>query len=137
VQPARSPWRSVGLWLSALLVGYMLVNAVRAIVSPISFASSFGIPLNNPSDDAFVLVYATRALFLGLFGLALFLRRSYASLALFALVATVMPIGDALLVALRGGELAIVVRHSLTAGVVLLAWFLTQRWVRRSVAPHE
>lgn len=127
-----SPWRSVGLWMSALLVAYLLWNAVRATLSPTDFAATFGIPLENPGDDAFVLVYAIRTLFLGLFGLALFLRRSYAILALFLLIATVIPIGDALLVWQRGGEAAIITRHIVITGVVLLTWFLTSRWVRRA-----
>jgi hypothetical protein len=79
-----------------------------------------------------VLVYAIRTFFIGLLGLAMFLRRSYTSLALFLLVATVMPIGDALLVWQRGGEPATIARHSVVAAVVLLTWFLTQRWVRRA-----
>jgi len=127
-----SPWRSVGLWISALLIGYMLFNAVRATLNPTAFAASFGIPLTNPGDDAFVLVYAIRALFLGLFGLALFVRRRYASLSLFLLVATVIPVGDALLVAQRGGEPTVVARHVAIAGIVLLTWFLTHRWVQRA-----
>jgi hypothetical protein len=130
----RSPWRSVGLWMSALLVAYMLLNAVRATADPASFAAYFGIPLNNPSDDAFVLVYAIRTLFLGLFGLALFVRRSYTTLALFLLVATVIPIGDALLVWQRGSEASVMARHIAIAGFVLLTWLLTSRWVRRASA---
>ncbi len=135
VQAAPSPWRSVGLWMSGLLIAYLFFNVVRAVASPASFATSFGTPLDNPGDDAFVLVYAIRTLFLGLFGLALFLRRSYASLALFLLVATVMPIGDALLVWQRGGEPAIIARHIVITGIVLLTWFLTSRWVRRASIP--
>lgn len=135
VQVARSPWRSVGLWMSGLLIVYLFFNVVRAVADPAGFAAAFGTPLDNPGDDAFVLVYAIRTLFLGLFGLALFLRRSYATLAIFLLVATVMPIGDALLVWQRGGEPATIARHVVITGIVLLTWFLTSRWVRRAFAP--
>lgn len=135
VQTDASPWRSVGLWMSALLIGYLFFNVVRAVANPAGFAAAFGTPLDNPGDNAFVLVYAIRTLFLGLFGLALFLRRNYASLALFLLVATVMPIGDALLVWQRGGEPAIIARHIVITGIVLLTWFLTSRWVRRTSTP--
>jgi hypothetical protein len=134
VQTAPSPWRSVGLWMSALLIAYLFFNVLRAVANPAGFATSFGIPLDNPSDNAFVLVYAIRTLFLSLFGLALFLRRSYGSLALFLLVATVMPVGDALLVWQRGGEPATIARHVVITGIVLLTWFLTSRWVRRASA---
>jgi hypothetical protein len=120
--------------MSGLLIAYLFFNVVRATANPAGFAAFFGIPLNNPGDDAFVLVYAIRTLFLGLFGLALFLRRNYGTLALFLLVATVMPIGDALLVWQRGGEPAIIARHIVIIAIVLLAWFLTSRWVRRTSA---
>lgn len=130
-QSAASPWRSVGLWMSALLIAYLFFNVLRATADPAGFAAAFGVPLANPGDDAFVLVYAIRTLFLGLFGLALLLRRSYAALTLFLLVATVMPIGDALLVWQRGGEPATIARHIVITGIVLLTWFLTRRWVRR------
>jgi hypothetical protein len=133
-QTTRSPWRSVGLWMTALLVAYLFFNVARAIANPAGFAAYFGIPLDNPGDDAFVLVYAIRTLFLGLFGLALLLRRSYASLALYLLVATVMPIGDALLVWQRGGEPSIIARHIAITGIILLTWFLTNRWVQRALA---
>lgn len=135
VQRAGSPWRSVGLWMSALLVAYLFFNVLRATADPAGFAASFGIPLANPSDDAFVLVYAIRTLFLGLFGLALLVRRSYTALALFLLVATVIPIGDALLVWQRGGDPATIARHIAITGIILLTWFLTSRWVRRASAP--
>jgi hypothetical protein len=133
-QAAPSPWRSAGLWMSALLIAYLFFNVLRAIANPTGFAATFGVPLDNPRDDAFVLVYAIRTLFLGLFGLALLGRRSYATLALFLLVATVMPLGDALLVWQRGGEPATIARHIVIAGLVLLTWFLTSRWVRRASA---
>lgn len=129
-----SPWRSIGLWMSALLVGYLLFNAVRATADPVAFAVSFGIPLGNQQDDAFILVYAIRTLFLGLFGLVLLLRRNYATLVLFLFVATVIPLGDALLVWQRGGEPSVIARHSVITGVVLLTWFLTNRWVRKAAA---
>jgi len=131
---ALSPWRAAGLWMSGLLIAYLLFNVVRAIANPVGFAASFGTPLANPGDDAFVLVYAIRTLFIALFGLALLVRRNYATLALFLLIATVMPIGDALLVWQRGGEPATIVRHVVITGIVLLTWFLTNRWVRRTAA---
>lgn len=66
--------------------------------------------------------------------LALSGLRFNATLALFLLVATVMPVGDALLVWQRGGEPATLVRHIAITAIVLLTWFLTSRWVRRASA---
>lgn len=129
-----APWRSIGLWMSAIVIGYILFNAVRAAFTPVAFAAYFGVSLESPGDDAFVRVYAIRALFLGVFGLTLLLRRSYAVLALFTLVATLMPIGDALLVAGSGGAAATVARHALIAVFLLLTWYFTRRWAQRLAA---
>ena len=74
-------------------------------------------------------MYAIRALFLGLFGLALLARRDYKGLALYSLVGSVMPIGDAILVAVQGGGTAIIIRHVLTACFLVATWFFMRRWV--------
>lgn len=123
----RVAWRSVGLWMSIVLIGYILFNAVRSALDPMAFATYYGLPLNSTDNNAFVFVYSIRALFLGLFGLALLLRRNYAALALFVLVGSIMPIGDAILVALRGGGVTIVLRHGLIAGFLLLTWYFVRR----------
>ncbi|MDX2139101.1 MAG: DUF4267 domain-containing protein [Chloroflexota bacterium] len=128
-QPAnRSPWRSAGVWLALVLVIYMLFNAARAVTNPLDFAASYGTPLAEGSSTAFVLVYAIRALFLALFGLALIVTMQWRALAWFALVAVVMPAGDALLVALQGGAISIVVRHALTAVLLFVTWLFLVRW---------
>jgi Domain of unknown function (DUF4267) len=131
---ALSPWRSVGIWMSAILIGYILFNALRSTLDPVSFAAYYGLPLGGDDTNAFVFVYAIRALFLGLFGLALVVSRSYRALALFALVGAVMPIGDAILVAATGGGTGTVIRHSLTAVFLLLTGYFVQRWARRAAA---
>jgi hypothetical protein len=111
-----------------ILIGYILFNAVRSVLNPVEFASYYGLPLANPDNDAFVFVYAIRALFLGLFGLGLLIRKQYGALALYALFGSVMPLGDALLVGVEGGGTAIIIRHLLTAGFLLMTWFFMQRW---------
>lgn len=126
-----SPWRSAGVWMIVILIGYILFNAVRATLGPVDFANYYGLPLDADESSAFVLVYAIRALFLGLFGLALLSRRDFKALALYALVGAVMPLGDAGLVLLEGGPTATVIRHLLTAGFLILTWFLLRRWTLR------
>jgi hypothetical protein len=120
-------WRSVGILMVVVLIVYILFNAVRATLSPIEFAQYYGLPLDG-ENTAFVFVYAIRALFLGFFGLALLIRKQYAALGLYALVGSVMPIGDAILVSLEGGSTGTVIRHILTAGFLLLTWYFVQRW---------
>lgn len=125
-----SPWRSVGVWMTIFLIVYILFNAVRSVLNPADFAVSFGLPLTSVGGSGFVFVYAIRALFLGLFGIALLVRRNYSGLALFVLVASVMPIGDATLVSLAGGPTGTVIRHIVTAGFLLLTWFFIRRWMQ-------
>lgn len=129
-----SPWRSIGIWMSAILIGYTLFNALRSTLDPAGFASYYGLPLGGDDSNAFVLVYAIRALFLGLFGLALLVSRSYRALAIFVLVGSVMPIGDAILVASRGGGPGTILRHSLIALFLLLTGYFMQRWAKRAAA---
>jgi hypothetical protein len=119
--------------MAAVLVVYILFNALRAVQNPSDFANFYGLTLGE-SSSAFVVVYAIRALFLGLFGLVLMIRMKWDALALFVLVAVVMPLGDALLVAQQGGAPSIVIRHGLTAGFLLLTWFFLNRWNRAATS---
>jgi Domain of unknown function (DUF4267) len=125
-------WRSVGVWLAVILIGYLFFNVLRATLNPHDFAVYYGLPLSDPANDAFVYVYALRTLFLGLFGVALLVGRNFKTLALYILIAVVMPIGDAMLVTFKGASLDTIIRHVLVVGVVLLTWFLLRRWVRAS-----
>lgn len=129
-----TPWRSAGFWMAVVLVVYILFNAVRAASNPAQFATYYGLSLTQPDNHAFVFVYAIRALFLGLFGLALLLRRQYPALAIYALVGVVMPLGDALLVAATGGPTATVIRHLLTAVFLFATWFFLRRWTLSNAA---
>jgi hypothetical protein len=130
-----SPFRSIGIWMSLFLIVYMLYNVVRSALNPTDFISSFGFPPATVSTTTFVLVYSIRALFLGLFGLVLLLRRNFQALSLFVLVGTVMPLGDAALVAGTGAPFPTILRHLLIAGFLLLTWFFLRRWIQ--VQPVE
>lgn len=138
VLPSRiSPWRSAGLWLTVLLLTYILFSSVRAATDPAAFAASFGLPLGDSGDSSFVLVYAVRALFLGILGLTLLVRRQYSSLATFILVATIMPIGDALLVIRNGAGPATIALHGSVGLILLLTWYLLQRWIGQAAVRQE
>jgi hypothetical protein len=127
-----APWRSLGIWMVVALIVYILFSALRALRDPVAFAAGFGLPLANPNNNGFVYVYSIRAVFLGLLGLALLVRRNYSALTLFVLVATVIPIGDAVLVAFNGG--GTLIRNVLTAGFLLLTWFFMRRWSQQASA---
>jgi Domain of unknown function (DUF4267) len=122
--------RSPGFWLALLMVLSQWINALRAFHDPVAFARYLGLPLIDPLDIGFVSVYGLRALFMGLFAAVLIYTRQIRALSLMALIAVVMPVGDALLVAQAGAPAATIVRHAVIAAIVLAAWFFLRRWHR-------
>jgi hypothetical protein len=128
-----NPWRSVGPWMAALLALSQLVNAARAVLDPGGFAAFLGLPLATPADGGFVLVYALRAAFLGLFALLLIFQRRFVVLKWFALLAVVMPAGDFLLTLQAGAPTATVARHAAYVAYILV----TVGFLHRLTAPRR
>jgi hypothetical protein len=127
-----NPWRSVGVWMAALLALSQLVNAIRAVLDPTSFASYFGLPLAAQADAGLVHVYALRATFLGLFALFLIARRELMVLKWFALLAVLIPLGDLVLTYGAGAPPATVVRHAGYVVFILVTAGLLHRLTSRS-----
>lgn len=128
--PSRiSPWRSAGVWMSVLIAAMMVLNTVRAASDPVAFASYFGLPGAADASPAFVLVYASRALFLAVITAILIAKYQWRALMWFALAAIVMPVSDALQVALAHGPSAIVARHIAIAVYLGITAFLLHRLV--------
>ena len=127
-----NPWRSVGVWMAALLALSQLVNAIRAVLDPASFASYFGLPLAAQADAGLLYVYALRATFLGLFALFLIARRELVVLKWFALLAVLMPLGDLILTYSAGAPLSTVARHAGYVVFILVAAGLLHRLTWRS-----
>jgi hypothetical protein len=113
---------NVGLAMALVTILYSFFNAVRATRNPVGFARAFGVPAS--SRDAFVSVYGIRTLFIALYGLALLVSGQPRALALFALVAAVMPILDLVLVWQHGAPVATRARHAAIAVFLLLTAFL-------------
>jgi len=126
--PPIAPWAAIGFWLALAIAALQAVNAFRAFAAPAGFATYLGLPLTDPQDHGFVLVYGLRAAFIALAVGALLATRNYSALAWVALVGLVMPIGDAILVSRAGAPVATIARHvaigvflAVTAGVLWLA----------------
>ena len=121
-------WTRPSTWLVVLLGGFMLLNTARAFIDPAGFAIYMGLPLTDPANHGFVQVYALRAAFLGLCAFGLLWLRDIRALAVFALAALVMPVGDAILTASNHAPPLIVARHGATAVVLAItAWLLFNR----------
>ena len=118
---ARStPLSAIAWWMCVPLAALQAVNAARAIADPAGFATYMGAPLMADDDGAWVLIYALRTAFIALLVASLLIRRDLQGLKWTALVALVMPLGDAWVVHQGGAAIATVVRHLAIAGYVAL-----------------
>ena len=132
-QPRPFPWRSPGVWLTLLISLMMGFNAWQAFTQPQAFAARFGLPDAAEASAAFVTVYASRALFLAVIAAVLVAVRQFRALAWFAAIAVVMPLADAAQVSAAGGVQAIVTRHLIIAGYLVLTAALLFRTARQEV----
>lgn len=114
--------------MAALIAALMLSNTWRSATDPVAFARYFGIVAAADVNPAFVYVYASRALFLGVITALLLWKRQFAALSYFAAAAIIMPVCDALLVFRSGGEPTIIMRHAATALYLLVTAALLARW---------
>jgi hypothetical protein len=106
-----------------ILILYIFYNTALSLVNPTAFARGFG--LASAADNPYLVVYAIRALFLGVYGTVLVVRRDFRALLLFVLVAVVMPLGDAALLIAKDASLVSVIKALVTAIILLgVAWLL-------------
>jgi hypothetical protein len=108
---APRAWRTAGPWLAALIAAMMVYNAWQAFSDPAAFAARFGLAGAADADAGFVLVYASRALFLAQVTALFVATGQWRALTGFALVAILMPVADAAQVASAGGPASIIGRH--------------------------
>jgi hypothetical protein len=117
-------WRSPGVWIAVAGALFMVVNAIRSWRSPVAFAAYLGLPLADARDASMVRIYALRALFIALSLTALLWLRDAGALAIVALAACVMPIGDAVLTSRAAAPAATVARHVIIALALAAAGLL-------------
>jgi Domain of unknown function (DUF4267) len=130
-QPTSPRLRSAGYWMVTIMALLMFVNFGRALFDPVGFAAYVGLPISGDDQAGFVRLYAFRALFLGLFTAFSVWRSETRTLMLFALIAVVMPIGDAILTAEAGAGLTTVGRHVGIAVFLLVTAFALNRMAIR------
>ena len=129
-----SPWRFVGVWIFLVLIIYILYSAALAFILPQDFAETFG-PNTPGGTSTFIQVYAIRTLFLGVYGLILLLQRDIKAAARFLLVATIIPLGDTVLVATKAAPPQTIIKNLIIALVILLTGLLLQRWALKHTMP--
>jgi hypothetical protein len=117
---------SKALWLAALVSVVILLLGVRAFVDPVAASASFGLPMHTADETAFVRVYGARNAMLGAVALIFALRGMIRPLVLLFMLATVLPLLDAVVIVSRvglGHELA---RHAVI--MVVLAALSISLW---------
>jgi hypothetical protein len=111
--------RLPAIWATIGLILYLLVNIAQSLSAPGAFAVRFGTPLSNPGDVAFVYAYAVRTLFTAALCAGLIAYGQLKVLAGLMVLATLIPLGDGLIVIAGGGPVEIIIRHFVIAVIVL------------------
>lgn len=113
--PAARTWptalRRPAVWLAGAGALYLLVNVVRAVAAPGSFATDLGVPLADPADGGWVLIYASRTLLLAVLALVLLARHRLVELGIVFAVAVLTPLTDAALAGAAGAGPGTLARH--------------------------
>lgn len=117
--------------LMALLQGFY---AVFAYLDPVAFSNVRGTVLASPGDLDWVVIYASRTLFVALIiGFLLYLR-NYNILLWAALFGTVMPLTDGWLAYQAGASFNIVAKHLATVAYLIATFLVLKTVVKRENA---
>lgn len=115
----------------ALMAILQAIYAIYAFLDPSGFSEVRGTELFSVRDSDWVVVYASRTLFVALIIGFLLLKRDYKLLMWASLFGTVMPIADAWLAQSAGADSSVVYKHIATV-VYLLITFTLLKYVSRS-----
>ena len=115
--------------IMVLLQGFY---AIYAFVAPVAFAELRGTSVVAPADLDWVRIYASRTAFVALIVGYLLVSGNRTALKFAALAGTVMPITDAWLAHEAGAGNAVVIKHVVTCGYLLLTFVVLHLAQRRS-----
>jgi len=136
--PRTALWRRPGPVLALVAAAFLLINVVRAVADPVAFADYLGLPLADPADTGFVLVYASRTAVLAGVTLLLVMLGRLRTLAWVSALAVVLPVTDAVLTSQAGASPGTVTRHAVIAVYLLVtAAVLARRESDGDQAPHR
>jgi hypothetical protein len=97
-------FRSVSFWLALVISVGIIYIGINGILHPDAAAAGFGMPLQQASDFPFVRIKAVRDIVSGFFLLAFLLLKKPRETSILVFIATLIPIGDFLLVLLTGDQ---------------------------------
>lgn len=125
ISASRSPFRSSGFWLAAIVVAFLAVNTVRGLIGPVAFSGYFGAPLSSPDDAPWVIVYALRTGLIAAIIALLLAARQLRLVGWIALIGAALPAGDFLLAQAAGAPSSTLFRHvAIGVFLVVTAWRL-------------
>ncbi|MGV8872400.1 MAG: DUF4267 domain-containing protein [Rhodococcus sp. (in: high G+C Gram-positive bacteria)] len=111
----------VGYVLAGLLAGGIIFLGARFLIAPGVAAAGYGVPAEQPSSNAYLSVKGVRDIATGLVVVVLMIAGATHLLGWVMLAATVIPVGDALIVRRSGGSRGIAWGvHGATAAVMLV-----------------
>ena len=121
----------LGYVLVLLMALIQLFYAIYAYVDPVGFSILRGTPLLEGDRSDWVIIYASRTLFVSfIIGLLLYLR-SYKILVWAALFGMIMPITDAILAYQDMAPNKVIIKHVVTSVYLLVTAFILYLVVRR------
>lgn len=128
-QSAAPWWKTIGFWCAMAMAVSQAVSAARAFADPVAFASYMGLPIAPGEAAGFVTVYALRTTLIAALVLFLALTGRLRELGVMAVIAILLPVGDAMLVASAGAPPSTVYRH---AGIAVFLTFTAIMLLRDS-----
>jgi hypothetical protein len=110
----------VGYGLAGLIAAGIIAVGLRFLLSPGQAAAGFGVPAEQAGDHAYLAVKGIRDIASGIFTVVLLAARMPHVLAWFLLTATLIPVGDMIVVLRHQGSKATAYGiHGATAAVLL------------------
>lgn len=109
-EPLDPPWKTIGFWCAIIMGAAQAISAARAFIDPVGFSSYMGLP-TDANGTGFVTVYALRTTLIAALAFYLAITRRFSALGVIAVVALILPLGDAWLSSSAGADKAIVFRH--------------------------
>ena len=96
---------SIGFYLSGVIAAGIIFIGCRFLLAPLSAAAAYGVPAGaEPYSRAYLFAKGTRDIASGLFAAMLIAFGSAHALGWFMLIATIIPIADAVIVLRQGGN---------------------------------
>lgn len=116
---------SLLFWLALLVPLAIIPLGINFLVNPVGASAAFGVPITDPSAFPFLYTKGIRDIFSGLVMLPFFMRGDRRTVASIFATATLIPIGDGLVVLNRlGFVLAILIHWGTALYMMIIALIL-------------